>query len=490
MKKIKYLVLLTAVFFSVSCKKFLDVNKNPNNPTDVEPTLVLSQVLNNSANNQFFNFSGGLGQWIGTTSRSSAFAPNTAFESFQITQGLSQPAWTGAYHIIYDLNFIESKSQASGQPFFEGLAKILKAYWYQNLVDMFNNVPYTEAANPTEIKSPKYDDAKTIYEDLIKKIDEAIAKIKTSGSLSPADINFDIMWHGNKTMWVKFANTLKLRILMRQSEMVGRGAYIQAEIAKIVAEGSGFLAEGEDALINPGYVNTAGRQSPIYSAYLTPTGTPAGGNFIRAHQFAIDLLKNTNDTRLDFIYQKPANGIHLGNVLGFAPNSNATTSTPGAALYKTAESPFPFMLAFESLFFQSEAAQRGWLPGANAKSLYQRAISNSFTYLGVPNAAAAATTFYTQGIANADWDASPDKLQAIAMQKYTALIIVNSFEGWTELRRTGYPKIVPASQSPVVTTNQIPVRALYPQVEYDVNSENVLAQGTISQFTSKIFWMK
>jgi Starch-binding associating with outer membrane len=488
MKKLKYLIAVLAVFFSVSCKKYLNVNQNPNNPTDAEPALVLSQVLNNSAANHFFNYYPALSQWMGYISRSAGFAPNTAFESFQITQGQFQATWTGVYHIIYDLNFIEEKSDAGGQTFFSGLAKVLKAYWYQNLVDMFNNVPYAEAANPTKIKTPKYDDAKNIYEDLIKKIDAAIAQIKSSVSLSPADTKFDIMWHGDKNMWVKFANTLKLRILMRQTEVAGRAAYIQAEITKIVTEGSGFLAEGQDALINPGYDNTPGKQSPIYSAYIATTGAPADANLNRAHQFGIDFYKSTNDARIDYVYKKPANGIHLGNWLGSSLNANAITSTPGAGVYKTAASGFPFMLAFESLFLQAEAAQRGWLTGS-AKAFYERAIKESYTYLGVANAAAA-TAYYTQGIANVDWNSSPDKLQAIAMQKWAALNGLNAMEAWTEFRRTGYPRIIPASLSPVVTTNQIPSRALYPQVEYDINSENVLAQGNINQFTSKIFWMK
>lgn len=490
MKTNKYIPVLLITILLVSCKKYLEINRNPNNPTDVEPTLVLSQVLQTTAVANYAGTYGGLSQWIGYTSRSAGFAPNSAFESFQITQAQFQGAWTRPYHIIYDLNYIEGKSHAIEQPFFEGVAKILKSYWYQNLVDMFNNIPYTEATKPTLIKTPKYDDAKTIYEDLIKKIDEAIVLIKSSGSLSPADTKFDILFSGNKTMWLKFANTLKLRILIRQTEMAGRATYIQTEVAKIVTEGSGFLSDEENALINPGYENSAGKQNPIYGTYFTTAGAPADNNLFRAHQFAITFYTATNDTRIDYIYKKPANGIHLGNWLGDSPNGNAVTSNTGAGITKTANAGFPLLLSFESLFLQAEAAQRGWLNG-NAKDLYQRAITSSYKYLGVPSAAAAASTYYSQpGVVNVNWDASTDKIQAIAMQKWAALNGLNAMEAWAEYRRTGYPNIAPASKSPVVTINQIPVRALYPQIEYDANSENVKAQGIISQFTSKIFWMK
>jgi hypothetical protein len=487
MKKLIYFLLILSTVSS--CKKYLDINTDPNNPTDVEPGFVLSQSLTTGAiahRGYFFL----LTQWMGYTSRSGGFAPSSANESFQITPATFQGNWNNNYHLIYDLNFVEAKGKERGQPFFEGVAKVLKSYWYQYLVDMYNNVPYTEAGQPGVINNPKYDDAKTIYEDLIKKIDEGIVLIKSATSLSPSDSKFDILFHGNITRWVKLANTIKLRILVRQSEMTGRTSYIQTEIAKIVADGTGFINEGEDALINPGYENSGGKQNPYYAAYgFTPTGAPAT-TFFRAHQFAIDFYRNNNDTRLDYIYKKPANGIHLGNWLGSAPNQNATTSEIGVGVYKTAEAGYPFFLSSESLFLQAEAIQRGWLPGT-AKTVYQRAIASSFSYFGVPNAAAAALTYYSQsGFVNVNWDDAPNKILLIAIQKWAVMNSLNPMESWTEFRRLGVPNIVPPSLSPNVTRNQIPVRALYPQVEYDVNSDVVLAQGTISQFDSKIFWMK
>jgi hypothetical protein len=487
MKKV-FLYLFAACSIA-SCKKYLDINTNPNSPTDVEPTFVLSQVLSSTANvnNSYY---GTLSQWVGYTARGASFAPNASLESFQITQGAFQPFWTNTYDIIYDLNLIESKSIQSKQPFFEGVAKIMKAYSFQNLVDVFNNIPYTDAGKPTTVQNPKYDDAKTIYEDLIKKIDEGITLIKSSVSLSPSDTKFDIMWGGDKTHWIKLANTIKLRILIRQSSVTGRATYIQTEIGKIVAEGSGFLAEGEDALINPGYDNSAGKQSPVYAAYgFAPNGAPAT-TFFRAHQFGIDFYKNSSDARINYIYRAPASGVHLGNVLGFSPNSNATTSETGVGIYKTATAAYPFFLSAESLFLQAEAVQRGWMTG-DARALYQSAIRASYHYLDVPDADNKAITYYSQpGLVNVNWNDSPDKLQAIAMQKWAAMNGLNGLEAWTEFRRTGYPVITPASLSPNVSRNQVPVRALYPQIEYDINAANVQSQGTISQFDSKTFWMK
>lgn len=487
MKKLYYLLSLSLVL--ASCKKYLDVNTNPNQPANVEPAFVLSQALATTASTHNAYYAS-LSQWIGYTARSLSFGPNSAFESFNITQSAFQPAWTNAYHLIYDLNYVETTSHEKGLPFFEGVAKIMKAYWFQDLVDMFNNIPYTDAAQPETVQNPSYDDAKGVYEDLIKKIDAGIDLVKSSATILPADAKFDIMWAGDKTSWIKFANTLKLRILVRQSEIPGRNTYIQTEITRIITEGSGFLAAGEDALINPGYENSLNKQNPLYAAYgFTPNGAPATV-FYRAHQFAVDFFLNTNDTRIDYIYKKPANGMHLGNWLGSSPNGNGITSETGVGVYKTANAPYPFFLSATSLFLQAEAVQRGWLSG-NAKDLYQQAIQASFNYLQVPDASNAATAYYSQaGMVNVNWDASPDKLQAIAMQKWAALNGFDALEAWVEFGRTGFPKITPASQSPNVTRNQIPVRSLYPQIEYDINPDNVRKQGAISQFDSKIFWMK
>jgi hypothetical protein len=489
MNKIKFALILGAMSLLGSCKKFLDVNTNPNSPTDADPAFVVSQALVASANSHYAYYFA-LSQWMGYSARSQSFAPIITIETFQVTQATFQATWTGPYHIIYDLNFVEKKSRESDQPYFEGVAKTLKAYWFQYLVDMFNNIPYSEAAQPGEINNPKYDDAKTIYEDLVKELDEAITSFKTAPDLSPSDAKYDVLWQGDKTKWIKLANTIKLRMLIRQSEMTGRAAYIQSEITKIANEGTGFLDEGEDALINPGYQNSTGKMTPFYANLgFTANGSPAQ-SFLRAHQFAIDFYKNNNDPRLDQVYKKPANGIHLGNVLGASPNSNAITSEPGEGVYKTADAGFPFFLAAESLFLQAEAAQRGWL-AADAKNLYQRAIAASFEYYGVSDATTEATTYYSQqGLANVNWDDSPDKIQVIVMQKWAALNGVNAMEAWTEFRRTGFPVITPASSAPSVPINSVPVRALYPQVEYDVNSVNVLSQGNISQFNSKTFWMR
>ena len=133
----------------------------------------------------------------------------------------------------------------------------MQCFLYQKLVDMYGDVPYTEALQGTDFFTPVYDPQQTIYEGLITKLTEAIADIKAASW--PASFVADIVFTGNKTNWVKFANSLKMRILMRQSFMPGRLAYIQSKVSEIVTEGSGFMTT-EYVSSNPGFLKQAGKK--------------------------------------------------------------------------------------------------------------------------------------------------------------------------------------------------------------------------------------
>jgi hypothetical protein len=112
----------------------------------------------------------------------------------------------------------------------------MKAYLMQIIVDHYGNAPYTDALKGVSSLTPKFDDQKAIYEDLIKVLDTAIANIKANpftGALVGSDITTaGTLKGGSSTKWIKFANSLKLRILIRQSRMTGRDAYITTEIKK------------------------------------------------------------------------------------------------------------------------------------------------------------------------------------------------------------------------------------------------------------------
>jgi hypothetical protein len=147
------------------------------------------------------------------------------------------------------------------------------------------------------------------------------------------------------------------------------------------------------------------------------------------------------------------------------------------------------MPACESLFLQAEAVQRGYLSGLTADSLYRSAVSESFRILGVSGPAAAAAAYTGQPDNRVNFSLAPDKIQVIVVQAWAAYNMIDPIESWNNWRRLGVPADLPVSIYPGTTASHIPYRLLYPLSEYNNNSANVNAQGSINNMTSKIFWM-
>ena len=155
--------------------------------------------------------------------------------AYQFTNG-DFNYWDGYYDNLQDYQFVVNNADANGQKFLKGPAKVMKAMLFQQLVDMYGNIPYTDALKGAAVLAPKFDDQKAMYESLITPLDEAIVDLKANpftGSFGTSDIVFG----GNVTKWAQFANSLKMRILIRQSKVSGRDTYIKTEINKIVTAG-------------------------------------------------------------------------------------------------------------------------------------------------------------------------------------------------------------------------------------------------------------
>ena len=143
----------------------------------------------------------------------------------------------------------------------------MKALLYQQLVDMYGSLPYSDALKGVSSLAPKFDDQKAVYDNLITLLDEGIADAKANVFAS-AFTSSDLIFKGNTTKWVKFANGLKIRILMRQARVSGKDTYIKGEINKIVTEGSGFLTTEEVGAGGVGFfLATAGKLNPVYDRW-------------------------------------------------------------------------------------------------------------------------------------------------------------------------------------------------------------------------------
>jgi hypothetical protein len=528
-----------------SCKKFVDVNTDPNNLTETKPELVLTGALGNTYRNQV---SGVMmmvpGSWVGHYAHSTSFTGGGNEKTYEYTNA-DFNAFDGLFDNLNDYQFVIENADKGNVGFWKDAANVMQCYVYQQLVDLYGDVPYTEALKGISNINPKYTNQKVIYEDLVVRLDSAMARMNRTTWPTDATITRqDIMFQGNKTNWIRFANTLKLRILMRQSFMPGRDAYITTNINNSIA--TGYLTQ--NVLVSPGYQNIAGKLNPFYANYgynelnvvqsnhqyrkmnavimnwlktgvmrTTPPGATAVAATAAADTFRLQGIAWPAGVS---IIAPSANlssyvGIPLGQGSGF---SSASSSAIGPYMIMQGQGTRPglFMLLAEVYFLQAEAAERYGITfgGLGAQQLYEAGILSHFrTIAGALTNSAAnmlgntanagdpyAVRYYNRTPAdvptatgytgeNIVWALSPDKIKAILLQKWESFVHVNGLEAWSEYRKaSGTPSVgVPQPVRTVAsTTNPEPARFLYPQTETESNSANV--PTGINRFTSKIFW--
>lgn len=512
MKLKSLLIVALFAFVGTACKEeFLNINTNPNVLPTASPNFVFTNALNTTARNIAGNFADGQGAsevgfyWSGQWTQSNSYIISTTQFAYNFTNG-DFNYWDSYYDNLQDYQFVINNAESNDQKYLSGPAKVMKAMLFQQLVDLYGNLPYSDALKGGATLAPKFDDQKAVYESLITLLDEAIVELKAN-TFASAFTSSDIVFRGNTTKWIQFANSLKMRILIRQSKVAGRDAYIKTEINKIVTQGSGFIAGEEVGVGGPGfYLPTAGKLNPVYDrwGYDANGAKRALSNFPRLTQFLVNSLKTSGDTlrlkRLGYanggenqatpgvsVNREVASnyaGVPFGASSGFLPGT-ASSLGPSLIVKGVFDKPYILMTASEVQFLLAEAKQRYadvTLPNT-AQAYFEAGITQSFRVLGAPVAGAAA--FKGSKVNNYDWDASTDKLAAVAIQKWISLANFNGLEAWAEYRRTNLP-VIP--QSIQVPDTKRPVRLFYPNTESGSNGVNVTAQGTVDAFATKLFW--
>ena len=500
MNKIFITLLVSLVLLGSSCSDFLTVNEvNPNSASKVPAKLLLPAALKNIAANM--NTPGNYDfvyLWHGLWSISTGYTQPTALMQYNLQNTSYQGTFSSMYTYGQNLTEIENGSSDAKECNYRAIAMILKAYIMQNLVDIWGDVPYTDAFGASAgILKPKYDKQKDIYEDLVKKLDAAIALIqKAPVDATEIPANSDIMYAGNMAKWAKFANTLKLRMLVHQSTMTGRDTYIKSAIATTASVG--YIGVGEGGLVNPGFLNSPGKMNPFYERYYKADGTQQsdGVTYHMGGKDVIKFMKDNADPRLSRFFNGTLADptIFDGNILGqdlaqaLAPNKTSYLGykkDDKGYMVGTFDKSAPLLTDFESLLIQAEAAERGFITGSG-KALYNAAITQSCVYMGLSSTVAA--TYLASDKASVNYDLASNKITLILTQKWVSLNGVAPIEIWTDYRRSGIPTTLTFSSDPNKLSPTPPVRLLYPQREISVNNDNLVAVGAISAFTSKIFW--
>ena len=510
-----FIALFIVAMTGCSKSKF-DINTNPDDVTDasVTPSVLLpgaeQATATNIASEWWF-----ISWWMGHGARSGSYQSFNEEETYKFTNDFHSTIWTGLYSNANNYNLMVTKAKALGSGTYEAIGLIMKSHNFQILVDTYGNLPYSDAFKGTAVATPKYDKGVDVYNAIFADLDSAIALLNndalTALSVNPDIATADLIYKGNTTMWKKFANTLRLRMLIHlqnglATTTVAPGVDVAAQVAKFTTDG--FLGIGESAQLNPGFSGT--KPSPYYRFFnTTEQGVGSQRDWARASEYAIDYYKADGDPRIDKFYVAPAGG-HVGIEFGTpsggsAPLGSALSTVRGPGLSPDgAASRAWIFTATESLLLQAEARERGIInTGATAEELLSQGIHENFVWLGLTSADADDYLDYNAGYPDVDYNAPSivagqpgGGLYTILSQKWFGLNSIAPYEVWTDYRRTnisygaaaGYIKGPTLSVDPNNVQTAIPVRLFYPQNEYNYNAANVNAEGTISVFTNRVFW--
>ena len=478
--------LLAGLVILGSCKKQLDINQDPNNPPleDGTPQLMFpAAVISTSA-----TVGGELAilgcLWSEYTTEDAYASQYRNLDSYNATGSDLATNYGELYSgALNDYQLILQKASASGDWAFYLMATVMRAYSYQVLVDLYDQVPYTEALQGANNLQPKFDDGYTIYESLLASIDTALAKDFNAPTNSlPGSADF--VFGGDLSKWMAFANTLKLKMYLRMINAKPQEA--EAGIQKLYADNVTFLAE--DAAVAQ-WTSTPGKQNPFYAYNIFSLNTTTN---LRASVTMISWLKANGDPRIiSYFGSNTATGIHQGDF----QNTTDPTYQSAAVFVQKATDPVQFISKAESYFMQAEARER-YFAGDQAQDLYNSGVTAAFDFWGFD-----ATSFIANGGAYQypTGGTIDDRIQAIIVQKWASMPGSHSLEAWFERNRTGYPVSSPVYSTSlayipgqfVVAKNTVigqnyPKRLVFPDLERSTN-KNTPAQVPI---TTPVWWGK
>lgn len=482
--KTRYIILLVLTVLIGSCtKQFEEFNTDVKNPERTPGETIFSraelalvdQVTSTDVNLNVFKLFAQY--WTETTYTDEAnynivtrTIPDNTFLEYYVGDATEQGGFLKDFKEaarIIDETVLLATDDPAVKTNKLAIIELLNVYAWQNLVDMFGNIPYSEALDINNL-APAYDDAATIYSDLLTRVNAAQAQ------LDPASESFgaaDLIYQGDVVKWQKFANSLKLKIGITLSDVNPTLAKATVESAVL---GGVFESSDDNATI---LYQSATHTNPLYTNIVTS----GRDDYVPANTI-VDLMNARNDPRRAQ-YFTTIGGAYLGGVYGASSPFTRYSHIAPAILDPT----FPgFLLTYdEVLFYEAEAAARGMVVGGTPAALYSAAVTASFEFWGLTPVAAAA---YLAQPSVAYATAPGTFQQKIGTQAYIAFY-TRGLEAWTEWRRLDYPILnVPPNVSGYI---DIPKRYTYPVNEQTLNNANYVSASSAiggDLQTTRIFW--
>ncbi len=391
------------------------------------------------------------------------------------TRAIPQAWWARMYDALIDLKESARIIQGDGTllPAVKAnqlaIIDAFQVYTYSILVNTFGDVPYSEALDGN-ILFPKYDDAKTITIDLLKRLKNDLTNLTAANAGFSA--TEDIIYKGNTAKWIKFVNSLQLKLGMILADE-------DAAAAKAAVESSdagAFASTADDAVFT--YLDASPNQNPLYQEIVLS----GRSDYVAAKDLMDNLIANS-DPRKSLFFGTNNAGVYAGGIVG-STNTFADMSKPSDQVAKPSAG-CPLLDYVEIEFLRAEAAERGFTVAGTAAEHYSKAIRNSILSWGGNGADADA---YLARPAVAYATATGAWRQKIGTQKWIALYN-RPYDGWTELRRLDYPQL----SLPVGAKSGFPNRLSYPANEQQLNGTNYAAAAAKiggDKVETKLFWDK
>ena len=441
MKKLN--IMIVSALLLVGCNNFEDdININPNRPSVASGTQLIANAmlslpgLSSSPQGEFMS------QYLSETQYVNAsLYPQSSTSFYGWYQGPLMNLQTV-------LNSADELSGNEGPvPNQLAVAKILKSYYIWSLTDRWGDIPYTEALMGSDNFTPAYDTQEFIYTDLFNVLDEASSQIVTG------NITNDIIYGGDMNKWFKLANTLKMLMALRLSEVnptLGKEKFAAAMQA-------GVLESNDDNLVFK-HLADANNQNYWFGQLNQ------GREWWAISTTLMDKIKPVGDPRL-MVYGNPnrTDGDYTGLVFGETVNIDTEKYSLLGDAITAQDAPVYLVTYAQVLFAEAEAAKLGWIAGgdATAEENYTMAIEASMDQWGADISTLDEFMSQPEIAYNSD-----TALEQIATQRWVHLFM-HGYEGWAEYRRTGYPNNMSAPDGA-----EVPNRQMYIETEQFNNTEN------------------
>ncbi len=433
--KNKLLIIFSVIITLVvipSCNDWLDVNHDPNALEEIPDAKVLLPAAEvGIANNLMgwdFGFGGGF--WVEYWTQS-----YTASQFKSLCEYLPQEFNTAYQSLMRepmtDLKRIKTMSAEDENRGYYFVAEALSIFTWQIITDVWGDMPYFEALRADEgILHPVQDTGEAIYEDLLKRVNELL---KEDLSNSHIDASSDFIYQGNLDQWYRFANSLKLKLMIRLSETP---KYNNAEVLSFINSADLLTTTAKI----PGSVwadDQEGKRHPMREFQA------GGANYITTNVIAaknfIDYLSTNDDPRLTTLFYNGTKGAFFGD-FDSKEDSDGNGTTDDKETYAiplfTGDMDLIIMSDWEVNFYIAEVYARA-SQATQAKNYYEKGVIASLKQHGFSDPSIIGSNGY------AKWQEGNTEamIKQIAMQKWVANANYQHIESFLERNRTKYPSV-------------------------------------------------